>query len=113
MNRLCYVLLVTVLMLSACGDSEPDAATQAALVGVWQDVAMDQTVQFMEDGQGTIDDLDVRYKWVSGSEIEIDYSPKAARANVARYQVEVDADTLVLTWQQDDASYTQTYERIQ
>jgi hypothetical protein len=100
-------------VLSACGDPGPDAATQAALLGVWQDVSMDQTLQFMEDGQGVVDVLDVRYKWVSASEIEIDYSPKAARANVVRYLVDLEGDTLRLTWQEGDASYTQTFIRVE
>jgi len=113
MNRLCLFLLAILLILSACGDSGPDAATRAGLVGVWQDVAMDETAQFMEDGQGRVGDLKVHYKWVSESEIEIVYDPTATGAIAVRYLVEVDADTLVLTWQQDGASYTQTYQRVQ
>jgi hypothetical protein len=101
-------------LLSACGrDPGPDADTQAALLGTWQDIAMDQTWQFMEDGWAKADVREVRYKWVSESEIEIDYSPKGARANLVRYQVEVDGDTLRLTWQEGDASYTQTYRRVE
>jgi hypothetical protein len=99
-------------ILSACGYSGPDTEIQAALVGEWHDVSMDQTIQFLENGQGVVDRLDVRYKWVSDTEIEIDYSPKAARANVVRYLVEIEADTLRLTWQEGDASYVQTYKRI-
>lgn len=113
MKRLCYVLLALLSVLSACGGLGPDAATQAALVGTWQDVAMDQTWQFMEDGRGMADVMDIRYKWVSESEIEVDYSPKAARANLVRFLVELDGDSLRLTWREGDASYTQTYERIE
>ena len=113
MRRLVFVLMVLLLLLSACGDSGPDAATQAALVGVWHDISMDQALTFREDGSGTVDVRDVRYKWVSDSEIEIDYSPTAARANVVRFEVEVSADTLVLTWREGDASYTQTYKRVE
>ncbi len=113
MNRLCLFLLAIVLILSACGDSGPDAATRAALVGVWQDVAMDETAQFMESGQGRVGFQKLHYKWVSESEIEIVYEPTATSAIPVRYLVAVDADTLVLTWQEGDASYTQTYKRVQ
>jgi hypothetical protein len=113
MNRLCLFLLAFVLILSACGDSGPDAATRGALVGVWQDVAMDETVQFMEDGQGKVGIDKIHYKWVSESEIQIVYGPTATWSIPVRYLVAVDADTLVLTWQEDDASYTQTYRRVQ
>jgi hypothetical protein len=100
-------------ILSACGDPGPDATIQAALLGVWHEVSMDQTLQFLENGQALVDKLDVRYKWVSDSEIEIDYSPQAARANIVRYLVELDAGTLRLTWQEGDASYVQTYKRVE
>lgn len=113
MNRLWCALSAMLFILSACGEAGPDAATQAALVGVWHDVSTDQTLQFLENGQGILDGLDVRYNWVSDAEIEIDYSPKEARANIVRYLVEIDAGTLRLTWQGGDASHVQTYKRVE
>jgi hypothetical protein len=114
MNRLCYALLTLLLVLAACGrDPGPDAETQAALLGTWQDVAMDETLQFMEDGRGVVGFVDIRYRWVSESEIEIDYNPKGASANLVRYQVELDGDTLRLTWQEGEASHIQTYQRVE
>lgn len=116
MSRRCFVLFAMLLVLLACGSPGPDAETRAALVGVWQDQSMDEILELTEDGEGTLEGTlwytDVRYKWVSEAEIEIDYSPQAARANIVRYRVKVDADMLELTWQEGQASYTQTYKRV-
>jgi hypothetical protein len=113
MNRLCCFLFAMLMLISACGSPGPDAAAQTALVGVWKDQSVDQILELTEDGRGTLGLQGLRYKWVSETEIEIDYSPRMPRANVVRYQVEVDADTLKLVWQEGEASYTQTFKRVE
>ena len=116
MNRRCVVLFALLLVLVACGDPGPDDETRAALVGSWQDQSTDEILELTEGGEGMLEGTlwytDLRYKWVSETEIEIDYSPQAARANIVRYRVKVDADMLELTWQEGQAFYTQTYQRV-
>lgn len=116
MSRRCFVLFPILLVLLACGNPGPDAETRAALVGVWQDQSMDEILELAEDGEGTLEGTlwytDLRYKWVSETEIEIDYTPHMAQANVVRYRVKLDADTLELTWQEGQTFYAQSYKRV-
>jgi hypothetical protein len=105
-------LLFLFLLLSACGSSGPSKEIKAQLIGTWYDAGNSTTMEFKDETRGSTDFTEFTYEWLSETEIEIKYGYMTSPM-VVNYEIELEGDTLVLTYRQEGFTLPQTYERVE
>jgi hypothetical protein len=112
MKRLHLGLLFLCLLLSACGSSGPSKEIKDQLIGTWYDAGSGATMKFKDETTGITDFTEFTYRWLSETEIEIKY-PWVTSVMVVNYEIELEGDTLILTYQQEGVTVPQTFERVE
>ena len=111
-RSLLFALLIAALLpMSACLSSPEDK-----LVGTWHEIDGTEVLQFLDSGEIIQEDsggsMGAHYRFVDDVHIKVDFGGPAVYAPPRTYRVQVTADTLALTDEQDvTKSYLRTERR--